>query len=129
MRIRETKQDDILVIRARSKKNYDKLPDPKDWEESITMVDDFGEPRLVMKAQKVAELYMILDHGWETPAMRWAMIEMAHGVMKERLQAKRYNTAYSFFADGVPNGYVRRLIPLGWSRVIDRCVRYCREAV
>jgi hypothetical protein len=88
-------------------------------------VDESGEARIVLKAQRVAELYMILDHGWETPAMRWAMIEQAHQHMRERLIEKGYKVAYSFFADGVPNGYVRRLIPLGWSRVIDRCVRIC----
>ncbi len=115
---------DVEAIRARSKMPYDKLPDPQDFDDALVGVDESGEARIVLKAQRVAELYMILDHGWETPAMRWAMIEQAHQHMRERLIEKGYKVAYSFFADGVPNGYVRRLIPLGWSRVIDRCVRF-----
>jgi hypothetical protein len=124
MQFRETQLGDIIAIRAHSGKSYDKLPDPQDADEAFTIVDDFGVPRMVMKAQKVAELYMILDHEFETPAMRWALIEMAHREMRNRLEAKGYTVAYSFFADGVPNGYVRRLIPLGWNRVIDRCIRF-----
>lgn len=127
MRIRELQTGDIEAIRARSEKPYDKLPEPREHEDALVMVDDRGEPRLVMKAEKVAEVFMILDHEYETPAMRWLMIEVAHREMRKRLEGKGYNTAYSFFADGVPNGYIRRLIPLGWNRVIDRCARFCRE--
>jgi len=126
MRFREFQQGDIEAIRARSGKEYDKLPDPKDFEDALTGVDGSGVPRIVMKAQKVAEIYMILDHGFETPAMRWAVVELAHEEMKKRLLEKGYDVAYSFFADGVPNSYIRRLVKLGWSRVIDRCARFSR---
>ena len=126
MRFRELQPGDVDAIRSRSLKPYDKLPEPVTADEALVGVDDAGFPRIVMKAEKVAELYMILDHQWQTPAMRWAAIEMAHEEMRRRLEAKGYNTAYSFFADGVPNAYIRRLVKLGWSRVIDRCARVGR---
>jgi hypothetical protein len=124
MRFRELRQSDVEAIRARSTKEYDKLPDPEQCEDAIVAVDENGEPRLVMKAQRVAELYVIMDHDWNTPAMRWAMLEQAHRKMRSRLNQKGYKMAYSFFADGVPAGYLRRLIPLGWDWVRDRCLRF-----
>ncbi len=124
MIFRELRKGDVEMIRSRSSKLYDKLPDPADWDEAFVGVDSAGEPRIVLKAQRVAEIYMILDHEFETPAMRWIMIEQAHREMQCRLTGKGYKVAYSFFADGVPNSYIRRLIPLGWNRMIDRCVRF-----
>lgn len=124
MVFRELRAGDVEAVRARSSKPYDKLPDPQDFDEAIVGIDSDGEPRIIMKAQRVAEIYMLMDHEFETPAMRWAMISQAHREMQQRLTAKGYKVAYSFFADGVPNGYIRRLIPLGWTRVIDRCLRF-----
>ena len=123
MIFRELMAGDVELIRSRSVKGYDKLPDPQDFEDAIVGLDDSGEPRIVMKAERVAEIFMIMDHEFESPAMRWAMIEESHRVMQERLQRKGYKVAYSFFADGVPNGYLRRLVRLGWGRMIDRCMR------
>lgn len=124
MRFITMRAGDIEAIKERSKMLYDKLEGPKVAEESIVGVDDAGVARIVISAERVAELYMVLDHEWQTPAMRWAMIEQAHKEMLGRLKVKGYRVGYSFFADGVPNGYIRRLIPLGWTRMIDRCVRY-----
>ena len=127
MRFITMRAGDIEAIKEHSKKLYDKLDGPKIADESIVGVDDQGVARSVIAAEKVAELYMVLDHEWETPAMRWAMIEQAHREMLSRLRGKGYRVGYSFFADGVPNGYIRRLIPLGWTRMIERCVRYVVE--
>lgn len=124
MFIRNATRSDIDEIRGRSTKPYDKLEPPDAVEESLAGLDDQGNVRIVISAEKVAEMYMIMDHAWETPAMRWSMIEQMHREMLFRLKAKGYTRAYSFFADGVPNGYIRRLILSGWDRVIDRCVRY-----
>lgn len=124
MYIRDTQNGELEQILKNSPKEYDKLDPPENAEESFTVLDDEGVPRLVMKAQKVAEVYLALDHTWETPAMRWAMIEAAYKEIRERLERKGYNVAYSFFADGVPNGYIRRLVALGASRMIERCVRF-----
>lgn len=124
MRFRETVAGDLESIRARSKEPYDKLDGPTVAEESMTAVDDEGTPRLVMKAERVAEIYMAVDHGWNTPAMRWAMIEQAYQDMREKLEVKGYVVAYCFFPDGVPNGYIRRLVALGAQRMMDRCIRF-----
>ena len=129
MRFRDTITGDLEQILLNSPKEYDKLDPPADAEESITMVDDDGVPRMVMKAEKVAEIYLAIDHRWHSPAMRWAMIQEAHGEMEQRLLRKGYHTAYSFFADGVPNGYIRRLVGLGWQRMIERCVRFAAGGV
>ncbi len=124
MEFRALQVGDVERIRSRSDKEYDKLPDPEDFEESLVGIDESGEPRIVMKAQRVAEIFMAIDHTWGTPALRWALIEQAHREMRGKLEVKGYRVAYSFFADGVPNGYVRRLILLGWNRIIDRCMRF-----
>ena len=124
MKIRDTQNGDLQRVLARSSKHYDKLPAPEESEESLTLLDESGQPCLVMKAQRVAELYLAIDHNWETPAMRWAAIEMMHKEMMSRLLGKGYTVGYCFFADGVPNGYIRRLIPLGWNRMIERCIRF-----
>ena len=124
MRFRETMAGDVEEIAGRSSKGYDKLPGPEVCEEAITFLDEEGSPRLVMKAEKVAELYLAIDHAWSTPAMRWSMIDAASGEMMRRLIAKGYQVGYSFCADGVPNGYLRRLVAKGWNRMIERCLRY-----
>jgi hypothetical protein len=124
MEFRNATAGDIAIIKARSSKEYDKLEGPTVTEEALVGVDKDGIPRIAMTAQKVAELYMVLDHTWETPAMRWSMIEAMHREMLIRLRYKGYRVGYSFFADGVPNGYLRRLALLGWTRMIERCMRY-----
>ena len=89
MLIRDTQHGELEQIRANSPNEYDKLDPPDDAEEAITMLDDEGIPRLVMKAQRVAEVYLAIDHRWQTPAMRWAMIEAAHaGNEAEAFQEK-----------------------------------------
>lgn len=124
MHIRDAESGDLQSIRERSAKTYDKLPPPLDSEEALVVVDSSGKARVLISAERVTELYMVMDHEWETPAMRWAAVEMIHREMLTRLKAKGYKVGYSFFADGVPNGYIRRLVLLGWDRVVDRCVRF-----
>lgn len=124
MHIRDAEPGDLQSIRERSAKTYDKLQPPMDSEEALVVVDSLGKARVLISAERVTELYMVMDHEWETPAMRWAAVEMIHREMLTRLKAKGYKVGYSFFADGVPNGYIRRLVLLGWDRVVDRCVRF-----
>jgi hypothetical protein len=127
MRFIEATEAQIERLQAKSPKRYDALPAPKSADAAIAGVDDAGEVRIVMKAEKVAEVYMVIDHAWETPAMRWAMIERAYLEIRKRLKEKGYTMAYCFFADGVPNGYIRRLVDLGAERVIERCIRFRTE--
>lgn len=124
VRFRPTMHGDLESIRGSSAQAYDKLPGPVNPEESITGVDADGKPRIVVQAEKVAELYLAMDHGWADPATRWGIIEQAHQEMLSRLRLKGYTVGYSFFADGVPNGYIRRLVAKGWNRMMERCVRY-----
>lgn len=125
MPFRNERGGDLEKLKAKSSKQYDKLDEPKRYDEAVTFVDDGLEPRLVMRAAKVAEVYLALDHEWGTPAMRWAMIEQGYREIQQRLKAKGYTTAYCFFPDGVPNGYIRRMVKeLGAKRVMDRCVRF-----
>lgn len=127
MRFRDEIDGDLDLIRSRSGKEYDKLQPPEDAEEAITGTDE-GSPKMVMRAGRVAEVYLAIDHSWATPAMRWAMIVAAYREMQKRLKQKGYMMAYCFFADGVPNGYVRRLVnELGAERVVERCIRFTAE--
>ena len=124
MRIRELQDGDLEAVQARSSKPYDKLNAPERMEVALVGLDDDGQPRIVIAAEKVAELYMVLDHDFETPAMRWAMIEQIHREMLWRLERKGYTVGYSFLPDGVPNGYARRLVNMGWTRIVERCLRF-----
>lgn len=123
MQFRAPKSGELERLKAISGKLYDKLEWPEDAEEALVGADEADVPRVLLRAQKAAVLYMALDHDWQTPAMRWAAVERAHGEMMKRLKEKGYTVGYSFFADGVPNGYIRRLVRLGWQRIVDRCVR------
>ena len=127
MRFRDTIPGDLDTVRNGSSKEYDKLPPPEEVEESITGVDESGIPRIVMKAERVAEIYMALDHNWANPAMRWTILEQAHQEMRSRLELKGFTVAYCFFAEGVPNGYILRLVTMGWNRMIERCIRYAKR--
>jgi hypothetical protein len=112
-------------IRSLSAKIYDKLNPLPAIDESVTGVDREGTPRIVMEASKTAEIYLAIDHEWGTPAMRWNIIKEAFGEIRKRLREKGYKTAYCFFAEGVPNGYIRRLVnEMGADRVMDRCIRF-----
>jgi hypothetical protein len=124
MRFRPTMPGDLDAILAKSAKPYDKLAGPQVPEESITGLDDDGTVRIVVQAEKVAELYLAVDHDWGTPAMRWTMIDLIHAQMLAQLRAKGFQVGYCFFPDGVPNGYIRRLVAKGWNRIVERCVRY-----
>lgn len=116
---------DLEKIISASERGYDKLPGPSTVEEQITGVDQAGEPRIVMRAEKVAIVYLTMDHAWQNPSMRWNMIESAYKEMRKRLLDRGILVAYCFFSDGVPNGYIRRLVnEMGADRIIDRCVRF-----
>ena len=124
MRFRNTIPGDVEQVLAGSGKPYDKLPGPEETEEAITGLDHDGKPRIVVKAERVAELWLAIDHTWADPATRWNTIELAHAEMFTRLRGRGYWVGYCFFADGVANGYVRRLVAKGWNRIIERCVRF-----
>lgn len=124
MRFEDSNIGERNRLAAQSRKNYDKL-EGADWPDvSITGFDEDGRVCIVMDAEKCAVVRMVIDHEWKNPAMRWAMIEQAYNETRKRLQEKGYASAYCFFADGVPNSYIRRLVSMGADRVIDRCIRF-----
>lgn len=124
----DTRAGDLDAVLALSSKEYDKLPGPDRVDEEITGLDQAGNPRIVMRAERVAVVYLAIDHAWKNPGMRWGMIERTYKEMRRRLAEKGYTAAYCFFADGVPNGYVRRLVnEMGAHRVMDRCIRFSAE--
>lgn len=127
MKFIEATDIELQRLRSSSAKRYDSLPSPETSDIAIAGIDADSKVRIVMKAEKVAEVYMVIDHNWETPAMRWAMIEATYAEIRKRLKEKGYSVAYCFFADGVPNGYIRRLVKLGAERVIERCIRFRAE--
>lgn len=129
MQFTETHNGVHFELTEKSDRDYDKLYDEHYADESITGLDEEGVPRIFMDAEKCAIIRMVIDHDWQTPAMRWSIIEQAYTEMRKRLRAKGYGSAYCFFADGVPNGYIRRLCEMGAERVIDRCVRFKAEEV
>jgi hypothetical protein len=128
MRFEDTLNGARAELMENSSKPYDKLDDENLSEESITGYDEKGIARIVMEAEKCANVRMVIDHEWQSPAMRWAMVAQAYTEMRNRLRKKGYGSAYCFFPEGVPDGYIKRLIAMGADRITDRCIRFTAEA-
>jgi hypothetical protein len=131
MNIRAMKASDIPKIEAiyrRSPAKYDiPLLDSTMIEDSLVMVDENDEPRAMLATEKVAEIFLVLDHDWETPAfLAFALQELAKS-LREKMERKGYRSFYAFLGDDVPKSFDRRLFQLGARKMLWRCVRFGRE--
>lgn len=124
MRFRELRKGELEGLREKSKMAYDKLEFPEVLEESIVLEDDEGIPRMILMAEKVAEVFMVIDHEWQTPAMRWEMIRVGNQELRRRLGGKGFRTAYAIFPESVPEGWVKRLVRSCGAVLQSKCVRF-----
>lgn len=127
MRTRPLQPGDVESMQARSSKPYDKLPMPAQIEDAFALVDDSGTVRAVFMAERVAEVFLLLDHEWETPAMRWEAIRVGVQEVRRRLTGRGFRAAYAYFGEGVPDGYVRRLVKACGAEIQKRIVRFAHE--
>jgi len=131
MVIRELRQSDIPkleAIYARSPMKYE-LPalNSRELLDSLVMADEKDEPHILVSSLKVVEMFLIMDHEWETPAFRAAAFCKMFEQMKPRLIAMGISNAYAFMGPLVPKGFDRLLYSLG-ARVMEwRCVKWIKE--
>ena len=128
MRIRELKSADIPLVErlhANSKLRYS-IPSlyGNNILDAQCMVDEEDRPRMILVAERVAELYLVLDAGWQTPAFRAVAITELHQKVRENLEVEGIQSAYAFLGDDVPKGYDRRLYRLGGALMDVRCMKF-----
>lgn len=131
MFIREMKPEDvpkIEAIYAKSPMKYD-LPmlDSKNLMCPLVMVDDDDEPHVLLAGERVAEMFLVMDHEWQTPAFRAIALAELHSAVVPKLKQEGIRAAYAFLGPDVPRGYERRLWKLG-ARVMEwKCLKWIRE--
>ena len=130
MLIRELQASDIPKIEAiyrRSPAKYDiPMLDSQMIESAYVMVDEDDEPHAMLAAERIAEIFLVLDHDWETPAFRAIALNELAQTVRGTMEAKQYRSAYAFLGDDIPKGYDRRLFQLGARKMMVRCVRFQR---
>lgn len=130
MIIRAMKTEDIPKIEAiyaRSPAKYDvPMLDSPNLLTSLVMVDDDDEPHALLAGEMVAEMFLVIDHEWETPAYRAiALNELAKAVVPQ-LEARGIHSAYAFLGPDIPTGYDKRLYRLGARIMTWRCVKWIK---
>lgn len=130
MIIREMRAEDIPKIEAiyrNSPAKYDiPMLDSPMIETAFVMVDEKDEPRAMLAAEKVTEMFLVLDHKWETPAFRAIAVGELAASVRARVESSGIRAAYAFLGPDIPQGYDRRLFRLGARQMIWRCFRFCR---
>lgn len=131
MQIRAMRPSDIpklesLYARARAK--YDiPLLDTKMIVAAPVLVDDNDEPRMMLAAEQVAEIFLVMDHEWETPNVRMVGLTMLGKEIRRRLEDKGFRAAYAFLGPDIPTGYDRKLCAkLHARRMVRRCLKWIR---
>ena len=128
MIVRELKPEDaesIKELHSASKQKYD-VPELKDCITAYAVVDEQDVPRGTLLSRRTAEMYLILDHEWESPATRLAAVKALVEATKPRLIADGYSDAYAFLGPDIPKSYLRRLMELGARKMIWTCVHFLR---
>ena len=128
MLIRPMKKDDIPKIEEiyrKSPAKYD-LPmlDSKNLLSCLVVVDEDDNPRALLAAEKVVELFLVMDHDFEQPSTRLLIIELLAKEITVRLNAQGIYTAYAFLGPDIPSSYHRRLFKLGARKMIWDCVKW-----
>lgn len=124
MRIRDLRAGELKDLQEKSKMAYDKHSFPAVIDDVFVLEDESGTARAVFLTERVAEVFMVIDHEWENPATRWEMVRAGANEVRRRLLSKGYRTAYAFFGDGVKDGYIKRLVR-GFGAVVQkRFVRF-----
>jgi hypothetical protein len=95
--------------------------------ESLVAVDENDEPHVMVSALMVAEMILIIDHEWETPALRADAFCSLFVEMKSRLEAMGVTDAYAFMGPEVPRGFDRLLHELGAIASECRLVKWIKE--
>ena len=131
MVIRRLEKRDIpkleeIYLRAPVKYVLPALDSPELFE-ALVAVDENDEPHLMVSALMVAEMILVIDHNWETPALRAEAFVSLFVEMKSRLEAMGVTDAYAFMGPKVPRGFDRLLYKLGAIASECRLVKWIKE--
>lgn len=125
MRAKEVPKIEAIYAQARAKYDVPLLDGPN-IDAALVAVDENDEPRVLLAAERVVELFLVMDHAWETPAIRKIALESLAKEMRRRLEDKGYRVGYAFLGDDIPSSYDRRLWILGATRMVARCLQFMR---
>ena len=133
MIIRPAKASDIpklKALHASSLAKYD-LPNLDDVNliTALIVVDEADEPKVLLLARRTAEISVVLDHDWESPAWRLLALKELVKEMHNQLVAQGFDDAYAFVGPDVPKSYVRRLMDMGCRLMDWTCIHILRGEV
>lgn len=132
MLIRAMRKDDIPKIEAiyaSSPLKYDiPMLDSPVLLSALVMVDENDEPRVMLAAEQVAEMVLVMDHSWQTPAFRAIALKELHSAVVPVLEVKGIRAAYAFLGPDVPKGYQKRLHAMGANLMNWVCLKWNAQA-
>jgi hypothetical protein len=95
--------------------------------ESLVAVDENDEPHVMVSALKIADMFLVMDHDWATPALRAEAFCCLFAEMKPRLEAMGVSNALAFIGPKVPMGFDRLMKKLGAFSMDWRCVKWIKK--
>ncbi len=131
MRIRKLERRDIpklYEIYWRSPYEFG-LPafDSPELLESLVAVDENDTPYMMLSALRIADMFLLVDHEWKTPALRAMAICDLFSEMKPRLIAMGISNATAWIGPKVPTGFDRLLKKLGGFIMDWRCIKFIEK--
>lgn len=85
------------------------------------LVDDKDEPIMAVAARKTAELYLLCDPGWRTPAWRWEALLKLHEAVRKELERQDYDDVHIWIPPQLKSFGKRLMRKLGWSKPLWEC--------
>lgn len=118
----------ILAIHKKSPMKYDiPILDSPNILTAQVVVDEDDKPKVLLCAERVAEMMLVMDHEWTVPAVRWTALQALYHDVVPRLYRDGIRSAYAFIGDDVPKGYVSRLMGLKAGRMTATALKWQRE--
>jgi hypothetical protein len=115
----------LQEIHGKSPMKYDVLElDGANLLTALVVCDDEDSPHVMLAAERVAEMVLIMDHEWESPAFRNVALGELHRKIAPIVLGEGISSAYAFLGPDVPRGYDKRLYALGARQMIWRCVKW-----
>lgn len=126
MKLRDARPDDYEALQKIHQQNgfdYD-LPEFHGFDCVQVIVDDEDRPVMAVCARKFAEITLLVDRTWETPAWRLAALKRLHAAMEIKLNFRGFREAACWLAPEIAKGFGRRLTQIfGWKKSDWVCYR------
>ena len=114
--------DDVAELEALHGHLQEPFPFPRAGIAEAVVVRDRGSVVAGAVAVRAVEIVMVLDHGWATPARRWAAVKAMQEKLEAAVVASGVDCAYVWLEPRRARGFGRKLMErLGWSRPVWDC--------